>query len=459
MSVYRPSMTYFQEWLARMNDDLEVNIHYQGNHASPPYFTHGTYRDYEHVLQISGHSIMMYADGTPRIPENAVEIAFQNASPSSAASGAVCIGYETSNGIHVSCDPRYMRFVSWNEDRSRWDHVDVEEGAPTAVGIFLEAIGVEAFARNWTPPTLEDVMRRTWLRKREQQISTAHRRVASATAALENYEAGLEGARNELAESRAALSEWGHMTLEKFMESINMYRDQLAGIGNDLIVLDGKISVELASFQVQGVTLGPYTISYDIATSRVRVYGERANRSRNGHIHPHIGSDGAICWGAHGGIYNASLGNPFEALFLTAGFLKTGYYATGAYCRLESWSIQDTYFCAHCDRRHNNNSPCPAECGECGDRVDWDNHAHCGRHFLCFNRGETECVQCVAERKQREDEAAKKLAEAAGEEDAIKKKKVAKKKATKKKTTKKKATKKTSKRQSRRAVTVLEAAE
>jgi len=293
MSVYTPSMTHFQEWMDRLTADEEIHFHYQGGNTSPPYFNHGSYRDYEYVMEVSGRTIMGYADGRPRVPEGGTEIRFPL---SGQDADTVLIGYTVVNGIFLSMDPRYLRFVTKNEETGLWDHVEVEEGEPNACHVFLEAIGAEAFYRRWRPPTLEDIMQRTWLQKRERQISTANRRVSEHAAAITDIEARLERSRRAIVTARATLCEWGHMTLEKFIETINVYRDQLEGIGSNLEVTEGSVSIILASFEIQGVTLGPYKITFDLAESRIKVgpHGN-SNPSRNGHIHPHITGD-TVCW-------------------------------------------------------------------------------------------------------------------------------------------------------------------
>ena len=461
-SLYLPSMTYFQEWIDRLTGDEEVRFNYQSGRRAPPFFAHGSYRDYEVVIEIAGRTIMAYTDGPPSLPEGGVAIQFDHNENYNENGGFEVVGWEQGEGIHLAIDPRYLRFVSYNEETSRWDHVEVEEGEPNACQVLLEAINADTFFREWRPPTLEDVMRRTWLTKREQQIAMATRRVSGALSNIDTYERTIEASRQELIEARAALSEWGHMTLEKFMESINQYRDQLEGIGNSLEVSDGSITMVLDRFQVQGVDLGPYKIEFTLGSSRIRVHNHgNCVRSRNGHYHPHVGADGHVCWGQHESVYQASLGNPFEALFLTAGFLKTGYYPSGAYCRLESWAVVNTYFCEHCNARHNNGSACPAECGECNQQVNWDVHAHCPRHFLCHDTDGDDCSACEAEKDAAETkrlEAAEAAKERAKKKTTKKTKKKAKKKTTKKKAIKKKR-KKVSKRQSRRSIPVHEAAE
>nr|NIM22388.1 hypothetical protein [Candidatus Latescibacterota bacterium]NIO78592.1 hypothetical protein [Candidatus Latescibacterota bacterium] len=138
--------------------------------------------------------------------------------------------------------------------------------------------------------------------------------------------------------------------------------------------------------------------------------------------------------------------------FLTADFLKTGYHASGAYCRLDGWARHRSWYCEYCDEYHPNNNACPHECGECGNHVNWDYHAQCQRHYECFDASRSErCRTCEEEIRAAEEERKKK------EEEAKASKNKAKKKA-KKKTTKKKAKKKASKRSSRRAV-AAEAAE
>lgn len=307
-------------------------------------------------------------------------------------------------------------------------------------------------------------MQRTWLQKRDRQISTANRRINDFATSIADGERRLEMSRQGIVTARATLAEWGHMTLEKFMETINVYRDQLQGIGNNLEVTEGTVSIILNSFEIQGVTLGPYKISFDLAESRIKVNAhDNTNPSRNGHIHPHVSGE-TVCWGDADSVYNASVGNPFEALFLTAGFLKTAYSAGGAYCRLESWASNDTYFCDFCNTRHPNSTGCPAECGECNAHVDWNVHAHCEHHFVCHDTddGNDGCRVCVEEREEVEKKRVAELEakQAAQKQSAKSSKKKAKKKTTKK-ATKKKARKKTSKRQSRRTVImpVPEAAE
>ncbi len=459
MSLYRPSMTFFQEWIDRLGADEEVHFHYQARRGNAPFFNHGSYRDVQLVLEVSGHTLMMYSDGVPSIPEGASVLQFPSAGPGD-SHPLESIGYEKADGFYLAIDPRYIRFVSYNENTERWDHVDPEEFGPNPCQVLLDAINAERFFREWTPPTLEDIMQRTWLTKREQQIAMANRRVSDALSHVASYEQRAEGARQELILARSVLSEWGHMTLENFMRSINRYREQLEGIGNDIQVNDGIVSIVIDTFQIQGVDLGPYRIEFQLGASRIHVFAQGdSNISRNGHCHPHVGSDGRVCWGAHESIYNASLGNPFEALFLTAGFLKTGYYAQGAYCRLESWAESNTYYCNYCTVRHGNNAGCPAECGECSSQVNWDIHQHCPRHFLCFDVGDGGAV-CSGCQEEKDAAEAKRLEEEKAKKKKAKKstKKKAKKK-TKKKVTKKKVAKKASKRQSRRSIPVPEAAE
>jgi hypothetical protein len=456
-------MTHFQEWIDRLAADEDVRFNYQNNRRSPPFFSHGSYRDYEVVLEISGHTIMAYTDGPPQIPEGGTAIRFNHNSNYNDDGGTEVVGYEQGEGLHLAIDPRYVRFVSYNEETDRWDHVEVEEGEPNACQVLLEALNAETFYRGWRPPTLEDVMQRTWLTKREQQIAMATRKVSGALTNIDTYERAIEESRRELVGARANLSEWGHMTLENFMVSINQYRDQLEGIGNSLEVTEGTITMVLNRFQIQGVDLGPYKIEFNLGTSRIRVLNHAdCVRSRNGHYHPHVGSDGSVCWGNNESIHQAALGNPFEALFLTAGFLKTGYYASGAYCRLESWAVSNTYFCEYCNARHNNGTACPAECGECNTQVNWDVHAHCPKHFLCHDTDGDDCATCMEEKAAVEAaEEARRLETAkrkAKKKTTKKTKKKAKKKTTSKKATKKKR-KKASKRQSRRSIPVSEAAE
>lgn len=450
MSPYRESIDYFSAWLAGMIADPDVHIYYQGSRRDGPFFRHGTYRNYEIIAAIAGRFLMMYTDGAPTVPDDSTGISVSTTSGRGYENANTeLIGHQNGNGIYLAVDPRYIRFVTLNSESGYWEAAPTVDGDPNPCEFFLQNFRVEEFFRQWRPPTLEDVMTQTWVRKREMGIATAHRRLSMALANMGEREMMVEEARMEILSSRATLSEWGHMTLEKFMESINRYRDQLESISSNLTVDNGKISIILGAFETQGVNLGPYKIEFEIGNSRVRVYAtETARVSRNGHPHPHVTSDGAVCWGQHTDIYNGSLGNPFEALFLTAEFLKTGYYPSGAYCRLDNWAESNTFFCEYCSESHNNDIGCSAECAECSSQVNWGDHSYCTRHFLCFST-DRECSGCAEENNKRlaeveakrivtaraaaEAEAEAKRLAGADENSQKKSKKITKKKATKKK--------------------------
>jgi hypothetical protein len=155
-------MTFFQEWIDRLGADEEVHFHYQARRGNAPFFNHGSYRDVQLVLEVSGHTLMMYSDGVPSIPEGASVLQFPSAGPGD-SHPLESIGYEKADGFYLAIDPRYIRFVSYNENTERWDHVDPEEDGPNPCQVLLDAINAERFFREWTPPTLEDIMQRTWL--------------------------------------------------------------------------------------------------------------------------------------------------------------------------------------------------------------------------------------------------------------------------------------------------------
>lgn len=474
MSPYRPSMNFFNEWLASLRENDEIPIHYQEGTESPPFLHHGTYRDYEWVLKIDDKLILCYSEGiSPSDVRDPIEVETHERSLNS-ANETICIGNKDINGFYFSIDIRYCKFVEWDEDTEMWKTVDPEEDGPSATQVFLEYFGVDQFFRDWKPPTLEDVVRQDWARRREREIRRSNRNIAQIKQTIENQIASINSLRTTLLKEKANLSEWGHLTLENFMSAIELYKDQLSIVGNDIQISNGFVSVNIEPFTIQGIELGPFNIKYELATSRIMVTPlTGAESSSNEHFHPHVNRDGSVCWGNNNDIIESALRNPFEALFLTVEFLKTGYYREGAYAPLSSWRSSPSWYCNGCEEYHDDGQLCPNECGECNQNVNWDTHFFCDTHLECYEEGER-CASCVRDEEERKAELERKKKEAeekaraaeneeedSSEERPRKKKKKSskkkitkrkKKKSSKKKASKKKAKKKVSKRTSRRSV-------
>ena len=462
MSLFRPSMNHFREWIERMQSDESIpGFHYQQGPDIAPYFTHATYRDYGWVFEVNGRLILCYGEGG--MPDNSGATMFSvrmHEYSDHHPNEDVFIAARTINGVHSAVDLRYARYVEWNEEERAWDTVEPAEGEPTANQLLMDYFGIESFLREYTPPTVEDIMRQEWANKRDREIRRANRQISVHVRELQQHEAGLANARAGLLRARADLNQWGHMTLDKFMESVDDYKDQLEGITGSIDAGPGQISVKTKPFELQGITLGPFQVTYNLATSEITVSPlTGAARSNSDHYHPHVERNGKVCWGEDRRVFENAMSNPFEALLLAVDFLRTGYFADGAYCRLSGWRNTPSWFCENCDEYHDDGQTCPNECGECNQHVNWDFHMFCQIHSECYNNSPEEpggCASCAREeeerRQQKEAEAAAAAAEeeaaaaAAEEETEEEPQRKRSKRSSKKKTTKKKKKKSTKKK-------------
>lgn len=170
---------------------------------------------------------------------------------------------------------------------------------------------------------------------------------------------------------------------------------------------NNTLTLTLDVFEIQGQLLGPMNVKLawrDRGSFNVTVHPVRGceNKSQHGHVHPHVsnGSDGSICWGGGGHMAEALAGgiDPLEFIFATAIFLKTGYTAGDAYCRIGNWKPVSTWFCSPCNDDHVEGQPCPYICPSCTNRVHWDDHGRCEQHNSCWAYDDREtCPVCDGE--------------------------------------------------------------
>lgn len=464
------SQTYYNELVRRLRAP-EPHVVHLNTFDRTPHFVHNNYRDYHFYLNIGGRDIQVWGGRCDNPGDGNAEMLILPYSEHH-RTGEMRIGYKTRTGIYLSLDIRYAKYVKWNDDRSAYEEInqsELPEDQPSAAQLIIEHFGIEEFLNAYVPPTLEEIMRDTWATKRDLGIRTANRRAIRLAEQTAHAELQVSDFKNQLRGAKATLAEWANMSLEKFMETADRYRHQLDAVG-DITTEDGAISVSVKRFTVEEIELGPFVVRYDMANSNVTVQrGEGCGESVNGYFHPHVCHDGSVCWGHHTNIYQASLGNPFEALFLTVEFLKTGYYDGGAYHKLSHWEGDPSWYCDYCDESHPNEEGCPRECGECETHVNWDYHMYCHEHGECFNTEEDpgKCSVCHADevraKKEAEEEEARLAAEEEAAEAAEKQKvdeseaKTSKKK-TKKKATKKKRKKAAKKKASRRTTRRSQAA-
>lgn len=170
---------------------------------------------------------------------------------------------------------------------------------------------------------------------------------------------------------------------------------------------NNTLTLTLNEFEIQDQPLGPMNIRLvwdDRRTFRVTVHPVSGceNKSQQGYVHPHVsnGDDGQICWGSGGHMAQAlATGiDPLEFIFATAMFLKTGYQAGDAYCRIGNWLPVRTWFCDPCGDDHVEGQDCPYICQSCTLRVHWDEHGLCDQHNACWSFDDREtCPVCAGE--------------------------------------------------------------
>jgi len=233
-----------------------------------------------------------------------------------------------------------------------------------------------------------------------------------------------------------------HSSIEELKESIRSYADSINL--NNLKVSGTTISYVVEAFKLElhgqhdcpDVIIGPLNIRLDRHTLAVSVTALQDTKvSSRGLIHPHVNSDGLVCWGGTAPDSETPSGremvsrimkrrNIFELLFYAVDFFKNGYNSDDAYGQAPQWlpdaeRDDDEYgwYCDHCEEYHPNGEECPAICADCGDYVDWEIHRNCPRHGCYDMEGPTSssrdpnlyeemhyehCPECIEDREEEE---------------------------------------------------------
>jgi len=235
----------------------------------------------------------------------------------------------------------------------------------------------------------------------------------------------------------------GHQSVDDLKASLRAYADSINL--EKLTIQDRVISYTVDRFEIDPngqhdfddpVEIGPFVIIIDRQTLGLTLeratHGEETLISRGGHIHPHVNTDGMVCWGGTSPNPDTPSGrqlvaqimrrrNVFELLFYAIDFFKNGYNASDAYEQLSGWRTdphEDQWYCDHCETYHDNGTECPEICPDCGEYVDWSLHRHCPEHgcydlecFVASSRDPANyehlhlehCPMCIEEREEREE--------------------------------------------------------
>jgi hypothetical protein len=167
------------------------------------------------------------------------------------------------------------------------------------------------------------------------------------------------------------------------------------------------LKLRMHPFTIERQRIGPLIVTVtsgaNVFEVKITIDPSSPNKSQFGHIHPHVDSGGRICWGSGGFMANqlAKGIDPLEFLFATAQFLKEGYQAGDAYCKIINWRQHRMWWCEDCDVEHPDGQQCPNQCSQCGQQVIWDEHGTCSEHGNCwsFNERET-CPVCSGQHNE-----------------------------------------------------------
>jgi len=283
---------------------------------------------------------------------------------------------------------------------------------------------IEPFFREWEAKK-EDRFFKVFHAIKEERLSWLASQISFHNRDIIEHQKRMEAARSELLLVRSAQANLRSLNREKYQEaSANWGRilDSVGEIGIDRNS-SGRptaVTLNMPQFVLEDVELGDYKISLELSSLEIDVENIGNTKSYDGYPHPHVSSDGEICWGdAPRRVFDVlNRANPFEILFCVADFLKTSYTPGGAYRRLEDWhgdGEEDSWFCDFCEARHPDDDSCPQYCGECENNVEnWDEHHTCFEHYRCWDersltaehRSEdpNECPECRRERIAEEAE-------------------------------------------------------
>jgi hypothetical protein len=363
----------------------------------------------QHYLTIEGHEILGWGEDLPYVSE------YIKCDGDRSVNCAAVV--ESGRALQLLVDPRTVRYVQQHDGRG-------EDSRPNPGWLLLRAI--ESFFKDWKkkmPERLEKV----FMGIKEERLNWLDNQIRRSISIATNLEASLKETNDDLVRHRRAQIALRHISSKHFTEAADNWHGIIDSIGELSVIrpnntdLPTALRLTMPDFELEGVTLGPYRIDLDLSELTIKVENTGDTKSWEYHHHPHVDTEGNICWGDSPRtiIDVINRANPLEILFCVADFLKTSYTPGGSYCRLENWERNEddgTWYCEHCDCRHDDDNSCPQWCGECEQHTrDWSEHHTCNDHYECWEEGNLprehrdedaeECPECRKERIAEEEEA------------------------------------------------------
>jgi hypothetical protein len=370
--------------------------------------------------------------------------------------------------FHLMFDPRTIHFVNPEESS---DHIPARQVLLRVEKIIRRVVSLlkppwaneDGLLSNdfldgyLLPPSQAEAHQTTQTDRVESLISdiaasftySRSREIERMTMALENKLYDIYAARRDLRDREEAYAKFlreivvlKHCSADDLKESLRAYASSLDL--SKLKVQEESIYYDVDSYELsagshhnfESATIGPFRICIDRRTLALSVLKTEQTRvSRAGNIHPHINTDGMVCWGGTAPDPETPSGrdmiqnitrrrNVFELLFYAVDFFKRSYNPHDAYCSLTLWRPEECggsdeeegWYCDHCEEYHPNDEECPEICSDCGEYVDWAVHRVCPIHG-CYdmdtssppidpNHYETahmnHCPECIEEREAEE---------------------------------------------------------
>lgn len=232
-----------------------------------------------------------------------------------------------------------------------------------------------------------------------EQIATEQRRIR-------DMHGRIEVSARKIASLHEQESYYSLMTKGRFRKTLEANRNMISNLGT--LMLDGdQLSLVMNQFEIEGQMIGPLVIHMTISGSTYPVtVSSQANQSQYGNPHPHVDTDGRVCWGRGQNLAaQFSVGaDPLEFMFWAAEQMRINYRADDAYCKIDNWTRKEVWWCDHCETEHPNGQECPHYCPACDLHVDMDDHQTCAEHG-CWNTLQHDgCPACEEQRNAAQED-------------------------------------------------------
>ena len=347
--------------------------------------------------RIGGHQVILPVGELPRVRGHSRGITILD------DEGNYSIARKYRSGVALAFNPCGVRYAD-----------EAEEGVerPHPLKLILDQVE-EFYAEYHDPDVVEDLVDDMFerVKTKVQGFNDIISREQSLVRTL--HISLLKSAKkiNEVLDKR---SYYDSMSKGRFRHTLEANRGLVANLGS--LRIDGDFLIlRMHMFEIEEQPIGPLLISIDISGRELPlIVTTEDNESQHGNSHPHVDTDGRVCWGSGLDIAEqmAIGADPIEYMFWAANVLREGYRSNDSYCTIAQWIHKDTWWCEYCEDDHPNDTSCPCVCDRCEIHTNMDEHHSCGRHG-CWDEDDSEGGDCPA---CEEEEAEERLEEEQEEE-------------------------------------------